>query len=140
MRTVLVDSGAWIALLIRDDPHHREAAQFFSVKPTPVWVVTNIVLAETYSWLRYRSADPALAFRFVNEILSGEEAGRVEVFRPQRDVEIRAASLGRKFADVDLSWADLISFAACQELGVQEVFGFDQHFYLMGLMLLPSNV
>ena len=138
MRTVLVDTGAWIALLIRDDPHHREASKFFKAKPVPRWVVTNAIVAETYTWLRYHATDPALAFRFAEEILAGDETGRIKVIRPERGTETVAAALGRRFADVDLSWPDLISFVVCQDLGIAEVFGFDQHFHLQGLVLLPG--
>lgn len=133
-----MDSGAWIALLIGEDLHHDEASQFFKTKPRPRWVVTSTVLAETYTWLRYNAADPVLAIRFMEESLAAETSGELETIRPNRDLETRAVSLGRRFSDLDLSWPDLISLAVCQERGITEVFGFDRHFHAAGLILVPG--
>lgn len=134
-----MDTGAWIALLLQNDPHHAEATRFFQSQPSPRWLVTSTVLAETYTWLRYHANDPALCLIFMERSIAAEESGQLEVIRPDLDLERRAASLARRFADVDLSWTDLISMAACQQRGTREVFGFDRHFHIAGLVLMPES-
>lgn len=50
-----------------------------------------------------------------------------------------AIQLFLQYADVRLSFTDCVSFALLQRMGITEVFGFDAHFGLMGVMLQPQG-
>ncbi len=136
-RSILIDSGAWIALFLQDDPHHAKAKQFFGTQSYPQWITTSPILSETYTWLRYHAADSTLAMRFSEEALAVEEKGKFKVIRPDEDLDHRAAALGRRFADLNLSGTDLLSFATCQRESLREGLGFDEHFFLVGLVFVP---
>lgn len=99
-------------------------------------VTTSLVVSETHTWLRYHAGFQA-AVAFWERMLEDEERGRVAVLRPDRALEQQALVLARRFADVSLSLTDALGFAVIQEHRIREVFGFDEHFFLVGCQLLP---
>ena len=65
VRTVFVDTGAWIALAVRQDQLHPSAAAHarrLARALTPL-LTTNYVMLETYTYIRYHyDHQKALAF------------------------------------------------------------------------------
>jgi len=61
---VLLDTGPWVALLSRNDSHHRWAVEQFRQLKPPL-LSCEAVVAETCFLLARSSFDPALALQFV---------------------------------------------------------------------------
>jgi hypothetical protein len=61
---VLLDTGPWVALLRRNDTHHRWAVEPFRCLPPPL-LSCDAVVAETCFLLARSGFDPALALPFI---------------------------------------------------------------------------
>ena len=61
---VLLDTGPWVALLSRNDTHHRWAVEQFRRLPPPL-LSCEAVVAETCFLLKRSGFDPALALQFI---------------------------------------------------------------------------
>ncbi len=137
LKPIFIDTGGLVATVYSSDHCHEVAAAYYRQLGPRVRVTTDLVVAETVTWLRYKVGRDA-ALRMAEELLTGEETGLWEIIRPGRLVFLEALVSLRKFASTKLSWTDAVSFAVCRQRGLEEVFGFDQHFYLAGLVLVPG--
>lgn len=70
---VFIDSGAFIAFLVRGDRLHEEAVKLFATPPRR-WSTSVLVVAETYGWFVHRlGEDAARTFRHLLPELPGLE-------------------------------------------------------------------
>lgn len=138
MRSVYVDTGAWIALVYRRDRAHEEArAHFVRLRESGDLLVTSdSALGETITRLRYDAGlSAALAFRDVVEEAAHRRALRIRESDP--DLRKEAFRIMGKFKDLQLSYADCVGAAAADEVKASAVFGFDHDFRIMGYTLEP---
>jgi len=63
--TLLLDTGPWVALLSRNDTHHRWAVDQFKLFPPP-FLSCEAVVAETCFLLKRSGFDPSLALQFID--------------------------------------------------------------------------
>jgi len=61
---VLLDTGPWVALLSRNDTHHKWAVEQFRLLSPPL-LSCEAVVAETCFLLKRSGFDPSLALQFV---------------------------------------------------------------------------
>jgi predicted nucleic acid-binding protein len=61
---VLLDTGPWVALLSRNDTHHRWAVEQFRLCQPPL-LSCEAVVAETCFLLKRSGFDPSLALQFI---------------------------------------------------------------------------
>lgn len=61
---VLLDMGPWVALLSRNDSHHRWAVEQFRLLPPPL-LSCEAVVAETCFLLKRSGFDPSMALPFI---------------------------------------------------------------------------
>ena len=61
---VLLDTGPWVALLSRNDTHHKWAVEQFRRLPPPM-LTCEAVVAETCFLLKRSGFDPSLALQFI---------------------------------------------------------------------------
>lgn len=96
--TVLLDTGPWVALLSRNDTHHRWAVEQFRRLPPPL-LSCEAVVAETCFLLRRSGFDPSLALQFI-------ERGAVQLpFVLQEQIGSLSA-LFKRYENVPASLAD----------------------------------
>jgi predicted nucleic acid-binding protein len=133
-----VDTGAWIALLVPRDLHHRSARDLFrSIARETHLLTTNYVLAETVTWLAYHDAHKsALQFKDMTE--AAERAGLLTTAWVMPQVHADAWRFFERFDDQDVSFCDCSSFVVCEARRVDFVFGFDKHFTMAGFDLRPK--
>jgi len=62
--SVLLDTGPWVALLSRNDTHHRWAVEQFRLLPPPL-PTCEAVVTETCFLLKRSGFDPSLALQFI---------------------------------------------------------------------------
>lgn len=138
MPPVFVDTGAWLAVAVTRDQYHREATAYYqqiSQRRIPL-LTTNYVLAETYTRIRYDDGH-AKALRFHEIILTAIGLGRLRLAWITPEIHEASWSLFRDFPDQEFSFIDCTSFVVAKHARVEEVFGFDRGFTIMGLTLKP---
>jgi predicted nucleic acid-binding protein len=96
--TLLLDTGPWVALLCRNDTHHKWANQQFRVL-TPPLLSCEAVVAETCFLLKRSGFNPALALQFIHR-------GVVQLPFSLQDQIASVGSLFKRYENVTASLAD----------------------------------
>lgn len=124
---IFVDTGAWFALAVRNDPDHAAAIAWLETNREPL-VTTDYIVAETATLLRMRDKTirgHRLAVRIATSILRGESATLEKV----REEDLRRAlDVFRTYRDHLFSFIDCTSFVVLERLGITQAFAFDRHF------------
>lgn len=127
MKSVFVDSGAFFAHLVSEDPLHARAMEFFTRAAEQGWrlVTTNAVVYETHALVTNRAREGRDAgVRFLDAI----ESGICELVRVTPEDDARAEAILRGHDDKAYSFCDALSFVVMERLGVTEAIAFDRHF------------
>jgi predicted nucleic acid-binding protein len=95
---VLLDTGPWVALLSRNDTHHKWAVDQFRLLPPPM-LSCEAVVAETCFLLRRSGFDPSLALQFI-------ERGVVQLPFVLQEQIGSVSSLFKRYENVEASLAD----------------------------------
>ncbi|MDR7522312.1 MAG: PIN domain-containing protein [Armatimonadota bacterium] len=134
---IFVDTGGWIALLSRADAHHAQAAAAWPgiLRRFRHLVVTNLVVAESYTFLRHKVGFDA-AWTLLDRL---QATPRLELVYADAELEGDARALLRQYRDHAFSYADAVSFATMKNRGIAYVFGFDRHFLTAGFELVPPG-
>jgi predicted nucleic acid-binding protein len=137
-RRVFVDSGAWFAVQVVDDAHHREAVRVLRglLDGSVVLVATNHVIGETYTLLRVTRGYDA-ARRFLDSL---DATTRLQRLFVGEDVERRAFALLDRYRDHDFSFVDATSFAVMRAERIRHAFAFDAHFATAGFLRVPGEI
>ena len=95
---LLLDTGPWVALLSRNDNHHRWAVEQFRCFQPPL-LSCEAVVAETCFLLKRSGFDPSLALQFI-------ERGVVQVPFVLQEQIGSVSSLFKRYENVPASLAD----------------------------------
>lgn len=118
MATVLVDAGPLVALLHRDDTHHRQCVDALRAIRDPlatVWpAVTEAMYLLSFSW----SAQRAL-WEWI-------ETNTVTLLPLERDDAPRMKELMRKYRDLPMDLADAALVRVAERERIQSVFTLDR--------------
>lgn len=121
---IFVDTGAWFAVAVRNDPDH-DAAMRRNREPL---FTTDYVLAETATLIRMRDKTVRghrLAVRVTSSILRQQAAILQNV--TAADLQ-KALQVFQDYSDHLFSFVDCTSFAVMERLGIIHAFAFDSHF------------
>ena len=124
---IFVDTGAWFAVAVQNDPDHVAAMRWLARNREPL-VTTDYVLAETATLIRMRDKTARghrLAVRIATSILREEAAILQDVTR--QDLQ-QALNVFRDYTEHLFSFVDCTSFAVMERLGMTHAFAFDRHF------------
>lgn len=140
MRSVLVETGAWLALLSADDQHAGDAAdRYRELSAEGVRLVTtSYVVDETATRLRYDAGlDAAVAFR---DMLAATVAQRrLRIAWIDAPLERQGWQILEQYRDVVRSLTDATTVAVARRSKLEEIFGFDDDFAALGLLVLPGR-
>ena len=126
-----VDTAAWFALYVRDDPLHGQACSWIANHPTLLFT-TDYVVDETLTLMRARG-QRLLALDFGRDIFSQRAAKRHSV----TDREIDAAwEVFHTFTDKDWSFTDCTSKVVIEQFGIETASTFDHHFRQFGTVVV----
>jgi len=124
---IFVDTGAWFALAVRNDPDHAAALAWLRANREAL-VTSDYVLAETATLLRVRdktSRGHRLAVSVATSLYRQESAFLEKI----TDGDIATGlNIFRKFSDHSFSFVDCTSFALIERTGITQAFAFDRHF------------
>lgn len=124
---IFVDTGAWFAVAVRNDPDHTAAMRWLARNREPL-VTTDYVLTETATLIRMRDKTARghrLAVRLATSILREEAAILQDV--TGQDLQ-HALNVFRDYTEHLFSFVDCTSFAVMERLGITHAFAFDRHF------------
>jgi predicted nucleic acid-binding protein len=124
---IFVDTGAWFAVAVRNDPDHEAAMRWLRQNQEPL-ITTDYVLAETATLIRMRDKTARghrLAVRIASSILRQQSAILQNV--SAADLQ-KALQVFRDYSDHLFSFVDCTSFAVMERLGIVHAFAFDRHF------------
>lgn len=112
---IVADTGAVVALLDRDDRHHRVLREAFETDPGG-WILPWAILAEV-DHIAASRLGPEVARSFRADVASGAFA--VEWGRPE-DLR-RALELDACHADLELGLVDTVVMAVAERLGAEAI-------------------
>jgi predicted nucleic acid-binding protein len=134
---IFVDTGAWFATAVRNDPDHSAAMRWLSQNREPL-ITTDYILAETATLIRMRDKTARghrLAVRYASSILRQEGSVLYHVTEHQLQ---QSLDIFRRYRDHLFSFVDCTSFVVMEELHVTQAFAFDHHFdEYPGLLRVP---
>lgn len=131
---IFVDTGAWAALAMTNDQHHKQARNLFEqLKEKSTQLITSdYVLDESLTLIRLRSSH-SKAIAVGKSILNSSV---VRVVTVDRGVWDSAWNTFMHFKDKRWSFTDCTSFAIMDSLHIQTAFAFDGNFKQHGKKLL----
>ena len=136
MRSVLVDSSAFLSLEDADERSHEAATLAFRglVSAGTHLLTTNFVFDESYTLILTRLGRR----RAVAWGTSARQSKLIELMRVDEDHEEAAWELILSFEDKSFSFTDATSFAVAESLEIEEALSLDRHFRECGrLRVLP---
>jgi predicted nucleic acid-binding protein len=137
---IFVDTGAWIALTDKSDQHHADAVAIYTKlkRRRERLLTTDYVIDETVTRLKY-DTNHRVALAFLDSLAPAEKTGNLRIVRIDEALFDDAVSIFRQYDTAVLSLTDCTSFAVCRAHGIDEAFGFDQHFTMMKIALLSPR-
>jgi predicted nucleic acid-binding protein len=132
--TVYLDSGIFIAALVRRDSFHAQAVELFG-RPTMRWITSVLVVSESYSWFLHRHGEEAA--RKLCTFLSALTGLQFVGFTP--DDHQRALHILDRFRGAKLTYVDATSLALLEQRKIRTVWSTDHHLSLTGAEILPRS-
>jgi predicted nucleic acid-binding protein len=135
MRSVFVDTSAFVALRNRSEREHEVARSALAglLADGATLFTSNYVFAETYTALLVRVGREE-AIEWGRRFRAGEAIDLVHLDRP---TEERAWEILEQHGDKRWSYVDATSFALLERSGDSEAFALDAHFLQRGLQVIP---
>lgn len=134
---ILVDSDAFVGLLLKKDVHHEESSQLFSeiaVQGLSV-ITTSFVIAETVTVLSHRIGQE-LARIFLDEVI---EQGKFPTVFVTESLQQQATEIFRKQDGRGTSMTDCVNVALMRQLQLSTIFSFDAFYAKKCKLQLLSN-
>ena len=123
------DTSFWIALQVARDRRHGTATELWRGDRGPVRT-SNLVVGETWTWLRRRAGHEA-ALRFLDVI---EHSPRVSVVVVDEAIDERAWHWLRRHDERTYSYVDATSFEIMRRERIIEALAFDGDFAAAGFV------
>lgn len=135
LEDIFVDTSAWIALVDKDDLHHKEAASSYPslLKNHRNLITSNFVIAETYIII-LNELGHKLAIDFLEKL---KASPRILKIYSNEDIEAEAEPILVKYSDQDFSYTDAVSFVIMKRQKIRKAFSFDKHFVIAGFVNIP---
>jgi predicted nucleic acid-binding protein len=135
--SLLIDTGAFIALADARDGLHRQAAAVEARIPRSLRrVTTQAIVGETYAFLRYQVSACA-ARAWLDAVGASRRDRHLTVVCTDMEDGDCAETVLRRFADQALSYVDALTLAVADRYDIGAIFAFDRQLRLTGRRLVP---
>ena len=129
-----VDTSWWVAWTLPDDARHDDALRTSArVGDGERLLTTNLVVGETWTFLRYRDGHRT-AVGFLDEVEDFGSAGKLTVHAVTVDEESRAWRWLRRHDERAYSFVDAASFEVMRTRRLREALAFDNDFAAAGFI------
>lgn len=125
---ILTDTGPLVALLNKNDPHHRRCLDATKRLPAGPLVTTWPCFTEAMYLVFQAGGYPAQA-----ALWRWRVAGRLSLHDLTGTEIDRMTALMDKYRDIPMDLADASLVAAGERLGIQRIFSLDSDFYIYRL-------
>lgn len=119
---IFIDTSAYIAVLKKNDTHHKAAVRLFQAHASKDSITSQAVLGEVLTVGSMR-IDRNQTIAFVEKIVERSTM----VYEEQQLIE-SAMQLFKAVKDKNIGWVDCYSQAIVHQYGIQTVLTFDQDF------------
>lgn len=135
LEDIFIDTSAWIALVDKDDSHHKEAALSYPplLKNCRNLITSNLVIAETYIII-LNELGHKLAIDFLEKL---KASPRILKVYSNEDTEEEGELILAKYGDQNFSYTDAVSFVIMKRQRIKKAFCFDKHFLIAGFVSVP---
>ncbi len=130
---LFVDSAAHIALLYRDDQHHKAALGALRTLEESRLITSSFVLNEVAS----RGASVVGAAAAARYVRGFWERASVHVVEVGRDLFLEGLAVQEKYEDQGLSLTDAVSVVLMRSARIRTIFTFDRAFRRLGFQVIP---
>ena len=127
------DTSFWVGLQVARDRRHTDAVRLWQHGRSPVRT-SNLVIGETWTWLRRRAGHSA-ALRFLDVI---DRSKRVSVSVVDESVDEKAWGWLRRHDERPYSYVDATSFEIMRRERIIEALAFDGDFSAAGFIEVRS--
>jgi predicted nucleic acid-binding protein len=117
---ILVDTGAWLALIDQGDTYHLRSKQFFQFNRESL-VTTTPVLVESVH-LMYKRIGVTKTIAWMDTLVSHD----VHVFEMRHNHIVRMTELMKQYSDLPMDVADASLVILAEELGEGRIVSTDQ--------------
>jgi predicted nucleic acid-binding protein len=134
-RSVLIDTGAFVAIAEPGDAHHESAVdclEELAERAMPL-LVTIPTIYETHRRLLYGPRGRDAARQFLNAAYDGS----ITVLNTASEDEARALELIDRYWDFSLTLVDAANMAVMERQRIATVFSYDRHFLQAGFIRIP---
>jgi uncharacterized protein len=133
---IFVDTGAFLALWLPEDGHHKAAsAAWDDLQAHPARLFTSSFIIDETVTLLGRRAGAKFAAARARSILASEA---LSLLRPDAEDERAALAAYEKYADQGVSFTDAVSFTLMRRCRIHRAFTFDAHFARAGFSVWPA--
>lgn len=132
---IFVDTSFLVALRNRRDRHHRDAVALLRQRERTVFVTSNHVRGEAWTYLR-RKTDHRSAVAFLDSL---ESSPRIRIDLVTAEQEARALRWLRRHDEREYSFVDATSFIVMESLRISQALAFDGDFAAAGFVELRPD-
>jgi uncharacterized protein len=124
---IFVDTGAWFASVVVEDPDHASASAWLAQNREPLFT-TDYIVDEVLTLLRIRGQNQK-----ANTLGGAFFAGELAILYSVTQVDFTDAwTVFRQFSDKEWSFTDCTSKIVMEKQGITTAFSFDRHFRQFG--------
>ena len=132
--TIFLDSGIFIAALVRRDGFHGQACELFG-RTGVRWITSVLVVSECYSWFLHRHGEEAARkLRGFLAALDGLQLPGITA-----DDHARTLRMLDRFRGAGLTYVDAASLTIIEQRNIRTVWSTDHHLGLTGAEILPRS-
>jgi len=122
---ILVDTGAFYALIDRNDINHNEAKGFYKKVVGKETLCTSLPVL-TEAWLLIEAR---VGVYFANRLWMSVSQGIFDILELDRDDLVNAFKIENKYRESGFGFIDSTCFALCEKYKIRKVFTYDRkHF------------
>lgn len=137
MQKVFIDTSAWMAFYLSDEPDHIRIKSLIKkfTKEHTIIVTSNDVIDETVTNFIYLK--PKIAQKFIELINKSVQTENLIQLWVDEQIQQEAFGLVRKFSEHKLSLTDVTSIVLMKRFGIEQIISLDSDFKKVGISTLP---
>lgn len=138
MYKVFIDTSAWMAYYLSDEPDHLRIKNLIKgfIKEHTAIITSNDVIDETVTNFIY--VKPKIAGKFVEFMQRTIARNAITQLWVDEEIQNEAFELVQKFSEHKLSLTDTTSIVLMKRFNIDSIISLDSDFKKVGIKTLPS--